>query len=235
MRRLPRVGVSALIAVFATFAAVIPLLAALSGLLNAARNESDLRATDSLNVASRQIALRLSRGLTEQWFEHEALARIATTEGINGNFSVRLDTAKALNSRLAWMGIAAPDGRVLAATNNLLEGQDVSARPWFRAGLQGAFAGDVHEAQLLARHLPRAADGEPLRLIDFSGPLRRPDGSVAAVLGSHVDWAWVRDLVRAAPGPTGAEALLISREGIVLVGPAGLEGRQLRLRATLSA
>ena len=235
MRRIPRVGLFGLVAGFAVLAAILPLLAIIPGLLGAARLESDQRATDSLNAAARQVAVRLDRGLAEQWREHEALARITTTEGVGSSFGLRLDTAKALNSRLAWMGVATPDGRVLVATDRVLEGQDVSARPWFRAGLHGAFAGDLHEALMLARHLPPAAGGEPLRLIDFAAPLRRADGSTLGVLGSHVDWLWVRDLVRSAPGPARTEALLIARDGKVLVGPPALEGRQLRLRTTLSA
>ncbi len=235
MRRAPRFGIFGLLAGFAVLAALLPLAATVPSILSASRTESDQRSADALNTAARQVAVRLSRGLAEQWREHTALSRIATAEGIGGTFALRLDTAKLLNSRLAWIGVAAPDGRVLAASDRVLEGQDVSARPWFRAGLQGAFAGDVHEALLLARLLPAPASGEPLRLIDFAVPLRRSDGTVLGVLGSHVDWAWVRDLVRNAPALARSEVLLIARDGTVLVGPSGLEGQPLRLRVALSA
>jgi HAMP domain-containing protein len=235
MRRPPRFGAFGLIAGFALLAAMLPLGAVVPGLYDAARIQSELRAADALRATGQQVAVRLGRGLTEQWREHEALARFAAVDGVSGTFALRLDTAKALNARLAWMGVAAPDGRVVAASDRVLEGQDVSARPWFRAGLQGAFAGDVHDAVLLARHLPAAPGGEPLRLIDFSGPLRRADGSVLGVLGSHVEWAWARELVRTAPSPAQAEAMLVTRDGVVLVGPPALEGRRLQLRVALSA
>jgi HAMP domain-containing protein len=205
------------------------------GLLVAAHGQSELRAADTLNAAGHQVALRLGRGLAEQWREHEALARFAAADGVTGPFALRLDTAKALNTRLTWIGFATPDGQVVTATGRVLEGQDVSARPWFRAGLQNAFAGDLHEALMLARHLPPPASGEPLRLIDFSGPLRRADGSVFGVLGSHVNWDWVKELVRSALGPDRSEAMLIARDGVVLVGPPALEGRKLGLRVALSA
>ncbi len=235
MRRIPRTGTFGLIAFFALFATVLPLAAIMPGLLSAARSEGDQRSIDGLNILARQVAVRLRNGLAEQWREHEALVLIAAAEGLDERFSLRLNTAKALNNRLAWMGVAGPDGRVLAATGSILLGADVSARPWFRAGLQGAFAGDVHEAALLARFLPPTASGEPVRLIDFAGPLRRADGSVLAVLGSHVEWSWVRDLVRSAPSASRTEAMLISRDGVVLAGPAAMEGRRLGLRAALSA
>ena len=38
-----------------------------------------------------------------------------------------------------------------AATRNMLEGADVSQRPWFQNALKGRSMGDVHEALLLAR------------------------------------------------------------------------------------
>ena len=235
MRRIPRISTFTLIAAFAFTAAALPLAAVLPGLLAAARTEGDLRATETLTILARQAASRLGNGLARQWRDQEVLVRIAMTEGIDGNFALRLDTAKALNAGLAWMGVAAPDGRVLTATDQVLLGSDVSARPWFRAGLQGAFAGDLHEAALLARFLPSAPGGEPTHLIDFAGPVRRADGSVLAVLGSHVQWSWVREIMRDTPASQRTEAMLISRDGIVLAGPPALEGRRLGLRAVLSA
>lgn len=47
------------------------------------------------------------------------------------------------------MGLAAPDGRVLAGTRGWLEGQSLSARPVFLQGRQGSFVGESHPAVLL--------------------------------------------------------------------------------------
>lgn len=234
MRRIPRRTTFGLIAAFATIAALLPLVAVAFGVLQASTEQIQRRHVDALDAGARQIAVRLSRGLGEQWRELHAVLAFAREDIDGGPIRLRLDTAKALNDRLAWMGIARPDGRVLAGTGRVLEGQDVSARPWFGAGLQGAFAGDVHDAVLLARHLQRPEGAEPLRLIDFAAPIRRADGTVAGVVGSHVDWAWVRDTVRAAPLAPDHDALLVARDGTVLVGPAALEGRRLSQRAALA-
>ncbi|WP_207538712.1 cache domain-containing protein [Sabulicella rubraurantiaca] len=222
-----------LLASFAVAAAALPVLAGLFGLLNASSGQVERRNIEVLDAAAQQVTGRLSRGLSEQWRELRAMGDYALGELESGVLRLRLDTAKTLNDRLSWMGVVRPDGRVIAATGRMLEGQDVSARPWFVAGLSGLFAGDVHEAQLLARLLPRPPGAEPLRLIDFAAPLRRADGSVAAVIGSHVDWAWVRDVIGSAPLPPGTEALLLARDGTVLVGPAGLEGTRLMQRSAM--
>ncbi|WP_332824664.1 hypothetical protein [Ramlibacter sp.] len=57
-----------------------------------------------------------------------------------------------------------------AATDGLLEGVDVSQRPWFRNATAGQHLGDVHEALLLAKAL-RAGDGAPPRFYDIAFPL----------------------------------------------------------------
>jgi diguanylate cyclase len=45
-----------------------------------------------------------------------------------------------------------PSGKVEVAANKLLEGADVSARPWFIHG-ETSYLGDVHKAVLLAKKL----------------------------------------------------------------------------------
>jgi HAMP domain-containing protein len=235
MRRTPNRTLSAMILAFAIVAAILPVVFAAPGFLAVSRNTVGDRAADSLAAAARQISIRLATGVAEQWVELRAIASWAAAEGVGGSFPLRLDTVRAVNANLAWMGVASPDGRVLVATSRVLEGQDVSARPWFRAGLQGDFAGDLHDALLLSRILPPRPGGEPLRLIDFAMPLRRADGTLVGVLGSHVDWQWMRDRVRNTPLPTGMEALLVTRDGTVIVGPPGEEGRRLALRSALAA
>lgn len=234
MRRIPTRTLPATIVLLALLAAILPLVASVPGFLAASRTTVSDRAAESLTAAARQISARLGAGIAEQWAELRTVAGWAAAEGIGGSLPLRLDAAKDLNGRLAWMGIAAPDGRVLLATRRILEGQDVSARPWFRAGLQGEFAGDFHEALLLQRHLAPAPGGEPIRLIDFAMPLRRPDGTIIGVVGSHVDWGWIRDRVRRAALPPGVDALLVARDGTVIVGPDGLEGTRLTQRSALA-
>ncbi|NMJ42443.1 HAMP domain-containing protein [Roseomonas sp. JC162] len=234
MRRIPTRTLPATLVLLVIFAAILPLIASIPGFLAASRTNVGDRAAVSLTAAARQISARLGAGIAEQWAELRTVAGWAAAEGVGGSLPLRLDAAKELNGRLAWMGIAAPDGRVLIATRRILEGQDVSARPWFRAGLQGDFAGDLHDALLLARHLAPAPGGEPIRLIDFAMPLRRADGSLIGVIGSHVDWGWMRDRVRRAPLPPGVDAMLAARDGTVIVGPEGLEGTRLTQRSALA-
>ncbi|KAE9655006.1 diguanylate cyclase [Pseudomonas sp. PB105] len=130
----------------------------------------------------------------------------------------------------AWMGVADVDGRVRQAVNGLLVNQSVSQRPWFQAGLHGEYTGDPHEAVLLAKLLPGAANGEPLRFIDFAAPIRNAKGETIGVLGAHAHWRWVTQIVDSAVMQKDAipdiEALIVDFDGKVLY-PEVLAGEQM--------
>jgi diguanylate cyclase (GGDEF)-like protein len=124
----------------------------------------------------------------------------------------------------AWIGIARPDGKVLAATGGLLENRDVTARPWFHTGQEAVTASDYHPAALLVKLLPESPD--PWRFVDIAGPLRDADGTLRGVLGIHLSWTWARTLARELLTPSqrefGAEIIVVRSDGMVLLGPDDL-------------
>lgn len=130
----------------------------------------------------------------------------------------------------AWMGVADANGRVRQAVNGLLVNQSVKERPWFQAGLRGAYTGDPHEAVLLAKLLPGTASGEPLRFIDFAAPIHNAEGQVIGVLGAHAHWSWATRIVDAAvlrkDMTPEVEALIVDHDGKVLY-PEALMGQRV--------
>lgn len=124
------------------------------------------------------------------------------------------------HSEYAWMGVADTQGKVRQAVQGLLVNQSVLERPWFKAGLQGPYTGDPHEAVLLAKLLPANASGELLRFIDFAAPIRTTDGTVVGVLSAHVHWSWMTRIVESAILREGVtadlEVMIINGDGAVL-------------------
>jgi len=124
----------------------------------------------------------------------------------------------------AWIGLAGTDGKVIASTKGLLEGANVSARPWFQTGQQGVRATDYHPAKLLDKLLPHAPD--PWRFVDVSTPVFSNDGELFAVLGMHLSWDWARRQARKLLTPAlreyGAEILVVRDDGTVMLGPQEL-------------
>jgi diguanylate cyclase (GGDEF)-like protein len=124
------------------------------------------------------------------------------------------------HSEYAWMGVADTSGKVRQAVQGLLVNQSVKERPWFKAGLQGPYTGDPHEAVLLAKLLPADASGELMRFIDFAAPIQTADGTVVGVLSAHVHWNWMTRIVESAILREGAsadlEVLIVNGDGAVL-------------------
>lgn len=186
---------------------------------------------------SAQIADKLDRSMFERWLDIRMIGRIQETlepDADPDRLRVKLETLQRSSPEYAWVGLASPEGRVLVSTGRLLEGADVSGRPWFRAGSRNMFAGDVHEAVLLAKKLPPNANGDPLRFVDVAMPLRRADGVPLGVLGAHLSWSWGEEITASVLDVRGersesAEALIVSAEGDVLLGPDGLVGGKLDL------
>jgi diguanylate cyclase (GGDEF)-like protein len=129
----------------------------------------------------------------------------------------------------AWIGLAAPDGRVYAATQGLLEGVDVSARDWFAGGRDKLFAGDFHPATLLGKKLPASAD--PWRFVDAAGPVTGSDGVYRGVLCVHMSWGWARRMAHTIVAPAdhayAADIFVVRADGTVILGPKGMEERKI--------
>ena len=144
-----------------------------------------------------------------------------------------LEDLRLRSPTFSWIGFTGADGRVIAATGGLLEGVDVSARPWFRPGLAGLYLGDVHPAVLLAKLLPREeGGGEGAYFVDAAAPVRAPDGRVLGVIAGHMSWRWAEDVQREvaslAPRQPAPELRVLAADGSVLLGPEGEQGRPLR-------
>lgn len=154
----------------------------------------------------------LARTLERDWRDLQSLAE--RIPGMAPEALVPLLTgASGDGSRISWLGYADLSGTVVAATNGLLVDQDVSQRPWFRGGLSGGFAGDVHDAVLLANLLGGGEGGEPLRFIDLALPVTGPNGDPMGVLGLHINAGWLTAELREAARIYGLDFYLIGSAG----------------------
>lgn len=165
------------------------------------RIEEDLQtsANDRLHAIASSIAHRLNEDLSNRHREVALMADLLSSKSLAPDSIGRvIEGLKVRQPVYAWIGLADNTGLVVAATGNLLEGHNVGARPWFKAALQGGFVGDPHEAKLLAPHMKPSADGEPTRFLDIAVPVQDANRQVVGVLGGHLYWEWVRNVVRGA-------------------------------------
>ena len=187
-----------------------------------ARKEAQLR----LQQLSWQMRDALNRVTGNAMVTVRLLAELPQVRSFENPDATRsvLESLQRAVADYAWIGVADANGKVVAATNKMLEGAQVDARPWFQAGLKGAHATDYHPALLLNKLLPKAAD--PWRFIDMSAPLAGDGGAVRGVVGVHMSWQWVRNRARQLLTPAlreyGAEVLVVRADGMVLLGPEAM-------------
>ncbi|HAQ89244.1 MAG TPA: GGDEF domain-containing protein, partial [Pseudomonas sp.] len=134
----------------------------------------------------------------------------------------------------SWIGLTNASGKVVASTDGLLEGVDISARPVFTNGLETTFIGDVHEAVLLAQLLPNLS-GEAMKFVDISMPVRDAAGALVGVLATHLSWEWADEVGRSLFEPLqkrlpGLEFLVVSKDRTVLLGPREMIGKPIGIR-----
>ncbi|MBS3648039.1 cache domain-containing protein [Pseudaminobacter sp. 19-2017] len=176
---------------------------------------------EAVQVRSKGVELDFARALHQEWVSARTIAEdIAKRDPASIRSSLDLIAG---NSRVSWAGIAGLDGLVRVASGGLLEGQDVSSRPWFQRGLEGPFAGDVHEAVLLAKLLP-SEGGEPRRFLDLAMPIKDSSGNIDGVLGLHLDSAWAEQHLKESAEALGIEVFLVDRGGAVVLASAELDG-----------
>lgn len=230
----PKLGLKGMIIICMIAIAILPSIVILPMLANLSRSITQKHAVATLQTTAEAVGAQLGRGLQDQWKEVKRLAAFAEQGDDKATLRLRLDTIVETNQQYAWLGLADPAGIVTVASGGVLDGVSVLQRPWFKAGIAGPFAGDVHDALLLQKIIAPNAK-EPLRLIDFALPVKRSDGVPVGVMGAHVRWEAVRSLFRHPRGDGSIELLLLATDGTVLVGPDALEGKKLPVSFALAA
>jgi PAS domain S-box-containing protein len=184
---------------------------------------------EALVKLSKRVADILDREMLERYRE----IKFAATMPVLTNENVSKDEKRAFLEKIKgnynhheWIGYALPDGTVFAGTNRYLEGKNASARPWLPAGLKGPYIGDVHDALLLAKLLPNNS-GEAIYFSDVAFPVKNNDGKVLGVLCTHLMWQWTRDVIRSIQKENSVDIFLLSKDGLVLVGPNDSERKHI--------
>lgn len=189
-----------------------------------------------LGEVAYQMSDKLERGMFERYRDMRVAATLIEQMSVREDYLSEIDAMLAMLQQsypyYAWIGVTDTQGVVKVSTGGLLEGEDVSARPWFKQARGNYFIGDVHGALLLEQKL-NPDSGQPLRFVDVAMPLHNKQGEYIGVIGSHLDWTWAEEM-RASIAPSlenyeDAELLIVSSEGLVLLGPPELREKPLPL------
>ena len=186
----------------------------------------------NLTELAQQTASHLDRNMFERYREVRLIAQqlSGTTDAPSARRA--MEALQKSYPYYAWIGVTDTAGVVRVATRGMLEGVDVSQRPWFQNAQADRPMGDVHEATLLAPLLG-ALGAEPLRFVDIAFPLTDAQGQFAGVLGVHLSWNWASEVRDAIFAPVGrhraVDLLIVSSTGTVLLGPSDVQGTRLQV------
>ncbi|MBW8312071.1 MAG: diguanylate cyclase [Rhizobium sp.] len=212
----------------------VVLVGTLSYLVERAASQK-LQDDIGLRLQANALALadHMDEGLYERLNDMRALALLPGVDDPVANQALLRDLFDLMQLNYpdyAWIGVADADGRVQVASRGLLEGVDVSSRPWFQSGRREPHVGNLHEVVLLAKLLPSDGD-EPLRLIDISAPIHDDHGVVIGVMGAHLSWQWAENLRQALVQPMLAtdpvEVFFLDKDNTIILGPPPWRGQRL--------
>ncbi len=185
------------------------------------RQLTDLSGQSLMN-SSQPIALALAQGMQEREREVALLSHLPMLtqgQGYDPHLQSHLEQIRQSYPFYSWIGVTDTEGVVQVSTGNLLQGQNVSQRPWFGAGRQGPYVGDAHDAVLLDKLLRAPGSQVPLRFMDYASPVRGQDSTLKGVIAAHVNWAWVQDIIQraspASPLASGLEVMLVNKDGVI--------------------
>ncbi len=176
----------------------------------------------AVRVRTTSAAQNMARSLFADW---QALGFLAQAASGRDREAIRdlMNGVRGNGSRISWIGYANTDGEVIEAADGMLVGQDVSARPWFIAGLEGGYAGSVHEAVLLA-NLLRNESGVPPQFIDLAQPVKNEVGDTIGVVAMHIDAGWMARLLKETADDLRMGLLLFDASGKLILSSTQIEG-----------
>ncbi|MDT0683962.1 hypothetical protein RM543_14825 [Roseicyclus sp. F158] len=147
--------------------------------------------SEGVTRAGRALQLAVSKTMEREWRSLEAVAAQVDMSNQKGmqNFA---DAVPRASSAIAWTGIVAADGRIVAGTGGIEVGSDASQERWFREGRAGGSVSSVYRREALGDD----SDG----LINMSAPVLDQMGrSIGVVVYSlRIDWltAYMSDAAR---------------------------------------
>ena len=218
-------GISLTTALIFNFALLTIVIGALSAWLITQWGAQDIHDREQVRLAAaaHSVARQISLQLDERHADVKAARDLFENELAGASPQQQravLERTKAGFKYFSWMGVVAANGEVRVGTEHLLEGISLTGRNWFEGALrQKAFFGNVHPAKLLEQYI-RNPDGAPLYLLDIALPLHGADGAVTGVVGSHLNWKMIEEVVRvtleAAAGNSRLSAAVVAADGEIL-------------------
>lgn len=158
------------------------------------RRTLEAQASATFEALAFQLVDKLDRTLYERYRTLALAATLTPLRDAAVQPSERrrvLDAIKDSAPEFAWVGFAERPGRIVSAADGVFENESAERRGWYHLAQRGAHAGPLRPIPEL--NASGAADSTA-RYLDLAVPVLNRDGVFRGVLGSHIGWAWARDV-----------------------------------------
>jgi signal transduction histidine kinase len=172
-----------------------------------------------LSLETDQLSSDVGQAIDARLAAVRAATRILREDALRGRPQDLKDVFDELSTaypQLAWIAIADSRGTVVDALDAQQTGRSVEASPWFRAGLQSPWLGTIDGTS-------QASAPTVSALGDLATPVRDEAGRVVGVVAAQLSWRRSAEHPQRLTDETDQEiatqALVLDRDGVVLVGP----------------
>jgi len=207
-------------------------------------NELRARIGQSLATDADRMAERITKEVAARARELRLVSAFDPLRDLSGDFTPShaeqvqslLDGLKRSYPAYVWIGVADPQGHLLAATGGQFVGTDVSTRMPFRDNLRPSGDLPTRLSKSGGIQVHRMGFGENQLVMDLVQVMQAPDGSVNGLIMAQISWNMIKEIERSVltsdeTGELSREAFVISARDEVLLGPAGSFGNRLSLPA----
>jgi signal transduction histidine kinase len=180
-----------------------------------------------LTLETDQLGTDLSQAISSRL---DAVGAVGRALPAQSSAAAAFDSLESAYPQLDWIALVNTQGTVAAARDRgpgLVAGSSVAAKPWFIGALRAPWIGMIDATDSAGP--PPAPRGNSPSFGQLAAPLRDARGVVVGVVAANLSWHWETNhmpRLSEAPDPReAAQALLLNRDGLIVVGPEDLRGR----------
>lgn len=202
-RHFPRLSVTLVGFALAAFVAAVlivslPLRNYVGSYEREVQSEVALRAGNALR-------LTMSRAIEREWDSLNALTQQIEMDNPAGARSFA-DAVVRASSAVEWVGVATPDGRVVAGSRRVRESEDVGMQAWFYDGIKRGTLASYHDRRA-------TASSEATGLLNLSAPVIDRFGVTRGVVAYSLRLSWMENYLREAAEQLDVDFAVIDETG----------------------
>ncbi len=184
--------------------------------------------SESVYLRGEALRMNFAKALEREWNSINAVAGTLDVSNVDGT-RPRLTAISRISNSIAWTGMADASGRLVASSQPVLEGRNVSNSRWFTRGLAGTYAGTVDASDSLVRLVPSDSETD-IKFLDMSVAIRDAYGRAEGVLLYRLNLGWIASYLEESADALQMDVFLVDGRGQLIISHHDAVGQPLSSR-----